>query len=270
VDVVLRTGTITNGVKWKIESTVNGAYKIIPKTGVSSGYILATTTSNASNGYKLIQGDYIDNNSYRDEWLINSVTYSINLEPQHQSKWCWAASARMSSQSKTVGAITQESAAVYVKLDVETVSPTATQITNANVDATVGETEQALEYILGSSNVYSNWGVIYSESVLRTLLDNNNPVIILRGWYDSSGTRTGGHYVVIYDYHWDSTNGLYVYDINDPWAPNVGECYSRSYQSICNGRAPAYASDRTDTGIWEGIVVYQSGNYTNTVSWPGV
>ena len=107
VDVVLRTGTITNGVKWKIESTVNGAYKIIPKTGVSSGYILATTTSNASNGYKLIQGDYIDNNSYRDEWLINSVTYSINLEPQHQSNWCWAASARMSSQSKTVGAMHQ-------------------------------------------------------------------------------------------------------------------------------------------------------------------
>lgn len=116
--------------------------------------------------------------------------YSIKLEPQHQTNWCWAASARISSQSKTVGAVTQESAAAYVKLGVKTISPTATQIVNANDAAMVGETEQALEYILSSSNIYSNWGVIYSESVLRTLLDNNNPVIILRGWYDSSGVRT--------------------------------------------------------------------------------
>lgn len=268
VDVVLRTGTITNGMMWKIESTVNGAYKIIPRTGASSGYILATTTFNALNGYKLIQGDYVDNNSYQDEWLINGVSYSINLEPQHQTEWCWAASARMMSQRKTIGAITQESAAVYVKLGIKTVSPTVTQIATSNVSATVTETEQALEYILGSNDIYSKWGSIYSESVLRTLLDNN-PVIILRGWYNSSGTRRGGHYVVIYDYHWDSTNELYVYDIFNPGSLNIGSSYSRSYQSICNGMVRAYQTDITDDGIWEGIVVYKSGNYKNTIPWQG-
>ncbi len=71
VDIVLRTGTITDGMKWRIELTQNGAYKIIPKTGEASGYVLATSTSNTTNGAKLIQGDYIDNNSYRDEWLLH-------------------------------------------------------------------------------------------------------------------------------------------------------------------------------------------------------
>ena len=75
VDIVLRTGTITDGMKWRIELTQNGAYKIIPKTGEASGYVLATSTSNTTNGAKLIQGDYIDNNSYRDEWIIEP--YSI-------------------------------------------------------------------------------------------------------------------------------------------------------------------------------------------------
>ena len=83
VDIVLRTGTISDGMKWRIESTSNNAYKIIPKTGVSSGYVLATTTSSAANGYKLIQGNYLNNNSYRDEWLLEPysvVLYGITNE----------------------------------------------------------------------------------------------------------------------------------------------------------------------------------------------
>ncbi len=75
VDVVLRTGTITNGMKWRIELTKNDGYKIIPKTGEAKDYVLATSTSNTTNGAKLIQGDYIDNYSYRDEWSIEP--YSV-------------------------------------------------------------------------------------------------------------------------------------------------------------------------------------------------
>ena len=85
---------------------------------------------------------------------------------------------------------------------------------------------------------------------------------------DSYGVRNGGHFVVIYDYHWDSAHGYYVYDIFDPWDVNIGENYARSYQSICNGRTPAFSGDRVDTGVWEGIVVYKCGNYLNTINWP--
>ena len=77
VDVVLRTGSITDGMKWKFTKTANGAYKVIPKIGEPMGYTLATTTSNAENGYKLIQGAYIDNNSYRDEWELYDVVFSF-------------------------------------------------------------------------------------------------------------------------------------------------------------------------------------------------
>lgn len=74
VDIVLRTGPLTNGMKWKIEPTSNGALKLIPKTGESKGYVLATTTSSATNGAKLIQGAYVDNDSYRDEWSIHKTS----------------------------------------------------------------------------------------------------------------------------------------------------------------------------------------------------
>ena len=70
IDVVLRSGSITNGMKWKIEETTSGAFKLIPKTGETSDYVLATSTSDATNGAKLIQGAYVYNDSYRDEWIL--------------------------------------------------------------------------------------------------------------------------------------------------------------------------------------------------------
>lgn len=79
VDIVLRTGALTDGMKWKIVQTKNGAYKIIPKTGESSDYILGTSTSNATNGAKLIQGAYVDNDSYRDEWCIHLVEHVVAI-----------------------------------------------------------------------------------------------------------------------------------------------------------------------------------------------
>ena len=63
---------MTNGMKWKVETTPSGAYKLTSQTG--SGYVLATDSSDASNGVKLVQGDYIQNNSYRDEWYILITT----------------------------------------------------------------------------------------------------------------------------------------------------------------------------------------------------
>lgn len=71
--IVIRSATettLTEGMKWKVETTANGAYKIIPKTGEATNYVLATSVSTDTNNKNLLQGDYIDNNSYRDEWLL--------------------------------------------------------------------------------------------------------------------------------------------------------------------------------------------------------
>lgn len=69
VDVVLRDGSLTDGMKWKIERTTSGAFKITAKTGLANDYVLSTNSSSSSNGVKIIQSDYILNNSYRDEWF---------------------------------------------------------------------------------------------------------------------------------------------------------------------------------------------------------
>ena len=55
----------------------------------------------------------------------------------------------------------------------------------------------------------------------------------------------------------------------DPAPVNLGSAYSRSYQSLCNGNNPAIASDIVDNRIWDGIVVFEKGDYLSTISWPG-
>jgi hypothetical protein len=81
--IVIRSATettLTEGMKWKVETTANGAYKIIPKTGEATNYVLATSVSTGTNNKNLLQGNYIDNNSYRDEWiLLMPLTYNARV-----------------------------------------------------------------------------------------------------------------------------------------------------------------------------------------------
>ena len=41
-DIVLRTGSITNGMKWKIEPTSSGAFKFVPKSASSMALAIKT------------------------------------------------------------------------------------------------------------------------------------------------------------------------------------------------------------------------------------
>lgn len=258
--------------QWKITKSSSGAYVLRPKSGESYDTDWCMCAGNqflwVTDGLNVEQRSYDNNDIYKDEWELELFPQFMQLEAQEQNNWCWAASARMSSFNYMDSEISQASAAVFIKLGIETSTPTSTEITDANIGATVGETERTIEYILGSNNCYSTWGEIYDENTLQDLLDCSNPVVILRGWYNWNGKRQGGHFVVIYDYYWDSVNDLYMYRIFDPWDVNVGESYDRSYQSICDGRNPAFDEDRTDTGLWEGIVVYTNGDYQNTIAWP--
>ena len=76
-NIVLRTGTITDGMKWSVSVTTSGAYRLTPKTG---DWCLATNTSDQTNGVKLIAGEYVYNNSYRDEWELIQIKYIYNVE----------------------------------------------------------------------------------------------------------------------------------------------------------------------------------------------
>ena len=74
-EIVLGTSSTANGAQWRVAITSSGAYKLTPKTGENAGgsgvdYVLATNTSANTNNANLIQGKYVLNTSYRDEWYI--------------------------------------------------------------------------------------------------------------------------------------------------------------------------------------------------------
>ena len=82
-DIVLRDDEITGGMEWNVSVTNSGAFKLTAKKGYSLGYALATTTSDPTNGAKLVHGAYVNNDSYRDEWYLheeNYFTYALTDE----------------------------------------------------------------------------------------------------------------------------------------------------------------------------------------------
>lgn len=72
-NIVLRTGTVDDGMLWHFETTADGAYRIVPKLAEAqtTERALVATTSNNTNGDRLAYGNYVANNgSYRDEWFF--------------------------------------------------------------------------------------------------------------------------------------------------------------------------------------------------------
>ena len=151
-------------------------------------------------------------------------------------------------------------------MGIETMNPTAAQISQATKSGTVYHTKEALEYILDYQHpVYAAENKIYSETVLRSLLDDSNPVIITRGKYPDlgGGSRDGGHAMVIIHYYYDSSKSDYVYVVLNPEPVNVGSVERKTYSEICR------ETEQDIIHIWDGIVVYQKGNYANTIDWQG-
>ena len=272
IPIVLRTGMPTDGMKWTIDITENGTYRLTPLTGKTNNRVLALEAGNSVANGKTIQQRHCtwDDYDLLDEWLISPVSNEIVLEGQELDQWCWAACARMACSKYMSSQVSQASAAVREKLFVRTLTPTDEQIEESNYRGSSLKMESAIDYILGSADTYSaNWS-IYSEETLRSLLDAGNVVIITRAWCDDNGESNSSHATLIYDYWFDSENGDYAFGIMDPGPVGIGSIYSRSYAWICNGRNGDFPTDTEDTGVWCDIVVFQIGDYTNTIPWPGL
>ena len=80
--IVLRSGTITDGMKWKISKTVYGAYKLMPKTGEANNRVLAIENNllYENNGVKIRQRDYVQDDNFKDEWYLITYDYIVNLD----------------------------------------------------------------------------------------------------------------------------------------------------------------------------------------------
>jgi hypothetical protein len=69
-NIVLRIGSPNSGMLWKIVPTSEGAFRLYPKLAESqtTPRALVATTSDDSNGERLAYGNYVVNDSFRDEW----------------------------------------------------------------------------------------------------------------------------------------------------------------------------------------------------------
>ena len=237
----------------------------------SKGILLVNaneTDSTQARGFLNVEYALAYDSLYMPCLEIVHTNYGAYLEPQQTPVWCWVACARMASFIYADSYYSQAAAAVKVHLGISNMSPTAEQISAATLGGYPSDTAAALEYILEYQ--HSAYGVqykIYSESVLRSLLDDSNPVIISRGRYSlESGFRWDGHAIVAIDYYYDTEINNYVYVILDPWPVNEGDVKFKTYSEICR---EIDDENNTIVHIWDGVTVYQKGNYSNTIDWQG-
>lgn len=255
--IVIRSATetsLTDGMQWKAEATTNGAYKIIPKTGEATNYVLATSVSNGTNNKNLLQGDYLDNNSYRDEWFVQPVNCSLPtpLIGQKTSMWCWAASAEMLARTKhptaanngNASTIEQEQRDAVYHVFGNSSSSSSTYDWSADPQGLKSkggvyfDVANAAAFLVGEVNgdeTFSGYATPYSEEDLVRFLLDGHAVARLYGWATVTWTppttldelvaalnnlnpNVGGHVTVITGITWSTTEQCYIYTVNDPWS----------------------------------------------------
>ncbi len=83
VAVVLKSGNITDGMKWRIEKTSSGALKLTPKTGARNNRVLSLEVGTLGianyNGVTIQQRDYVDDTNYKDEWELMKLGNDVYL-----------------------------------------------------------------------------------------------------------------------------------------------------------------------------------------------
>ena len=89
-EIVLGTNASADGAKWRVFRTSSGACKLVPKTGENAGgtnvdYVLAVSTTASTNNNNLIQGKYVHNTSYKDEWFLRQELYHATVNSYYDN-----------------------------------------------------------------------------------------------------------------------------------------------------------------------------------------
>jgi hypothetical protein len=153
---------------------------------------------------------------------------NVQLFPQEQNQWCWAATGKMTMlfAGGDAGGITQ-----------------CAQANDAFVQNSCCEDGAATKCNKPFYPLYDNWGFTAKEgyndagaalswTALKAVLDAGKPVSFLWKW--NSG---GGHYMVAVGYYEDTTENPVkrLVNINDPWPPGEGKKYSVTYEKWVGG-----------------------------------
>lgn len=158
--VVIRSATestLTDGMKWRIEKTTNGAYKLCPKTGEANGYVLATTTSNATNNKNLIQGAYVQNTSYRDEWLLNHTTLDCWYSDSNEVAY-WASSPTLYVDNN------YNMPTFYFNSGVNSAKSQWTSALSISMQSSTQELARIKCYGSTAADLYTRFGVVFDDN----------------------------------------------------------------------------------------------------------
>lgn len=262
--------------QWKITLTPNGSYKVKARSseGHSVDLVMASGAENQDSGVDVEQRVYIDNNSFKDEWYFNMKSIAVQPEKQEKDFWCWVACARMLCTRYMIPAISQASAAVYVKSGIDTQNPTETQKNNAHLGGSKEDVMDAIQYLIGYDQCYVHESKIYSESVLQALLAANNPVIVS---LDKVGQSGKGHSVVVYGTLPYTINNQTIYLVYDPWEDNPLKSYwtydflcdnTKGTEYVYNASITVNKSYSTAHYIWSGVVTFKEGSYNQMINNP--
>ncbi|HVG62326.1 MAG TPA: papain-like cysteine protease family protein [Hyalangium sp.] len=151
--------------------------------------------------------------------VASAGSLPVPLEPQQTSMWCWAASGSMIMHYLGASRVTQcdEANRRFNRTDCCN-SPTPSA-------CVVGGWPEFQKYgftFNTTNNTALSWSSLVSE------INANRPVAFSWGW-----TGGGGHMMVAKGYTVTRTDNLV--DVNDPWAPNVGDTYFISYSEYVSG-----------------------------------
>lgn len=265
VALVQESYSSVNRKKWKITKSSSGAYIFRPKSGESYSTDRCMCAGDQflsiTDGLNVEQKAYVNDNSYKDEWLPARIRYESSVigEGQQKSYWCWVTSARMfSKHSYPSVTYTQADAVRHVKGSA------------GNYSGNRVEVQLAINYyisnIAGASiDMVVKDYVIYSEDNLVRFLDDGHVVYISRGWYsdpDDPDTRNGGHATLLYGYTTIDSDIWFL--VRDPLPIDEGEAYMISYEKLCNG---AYCRDDevADTGVWYASIVVNTSYANETI-----
>ncbi len=159
---------------------------------------------------------------------ISSRTLDVDMYPQEQNQWCWAATGRMTM--------------LYAGGNPSVITQCA-EANNAFRQATCCSKGSTSKCNQPYYPLYDDWGFAATEKYrekgaylswndFKLAIDEGKPVAFLWRW--NSG---GGHYQVATGYYEDTSKSpatRMVY-VNNPWPPNEGDQTSYTYASFIGG-----------------------------------
>ena len=252
--VVLRTGVITDGMKWRVSYTDSGAFKITPKTGEANGRVLSVASYVInSNGVTIQQRDYVNDENYKDEWyIILSQGKELDTPVLYQTtdSWCWVASAQMLARTSfpteanngdATAIIQEQRLAVYHVFgnsssngySYDWNSDNQNLTTKGGIYSDVANAAAYLTGLAGGSMTYSGSLSPYDEDLLIQFITDGYAVARLYGWGTIRQTvpiisddlteilseldpQIGGHVNVIAGFTWSISNNCYYFKVIDP------------------------------------------------------